>query len=710
MTVKQTTSLLYGVVAALLLLCLLDMPYGYYTLVRIIAVIAFGFFAYIAKLNGNEVRAIVFIVLAILFQPIIKFPLGRELWNIVDVCVAVYLIVLLFSHKDSRNADGNIQKKNHSRDVMLAVGLLLCLGGVTGYAQNGEKIVILWDVTGSLLPKQDGQKDLDGSKIPYYSEGNGMFKPLKEAIIDCIEYVEEDPGNEITIITFNDNIRDIYTQKASAEGKELLVDFVRKYKYQRHKYTNIVDPVQKFYSLLGRDKINYMFLFTDGDNDDPATKASFISTLDSWTNKTLERNAYGFYVLVHPDADKPAIRKSVESQDNFWMVKDAKVRIKICSFPASLKYNIRDEKGPKTISIKGKYANAAGDVQLVTNDEYYDIFCSDLAINDGKLSFEVKPKPGIQAPENHTVVLTPQLSGADPYTFVGPKAICLSVSNLPERSLNLTIEDNDFGKATYHDKFLFSKEATKPVTSTIHVEFSEQAKKEHSSALMKVYLIDKKTEEKVTASSQHLKISINGEESDTFRLSPDMSNPTIQIYGQEDTKNGSYYGRIELIPYSLDYYSINGTQEVYKWKMSFRNKWNPLKLGLAWLLGILLAAFLLWMIVLKPLFYPRFGSIQKTFNIPGMAPLIIRFKGARMVVVASSHKKKQSAWNRFWTGKIIYKTHPAFDSPITFKPSNRRRILARVQAGTYMISPNPMPGIGSATITDIKKNLKINVN
>ena len=138
--------------------------------------------------------------------------------------------------------------------------------------------------------------------------------------------------------------------------------------------------------------------------------------------------------------------------------------------------------------------------------------------------------------------------------------------------------------------------------------------------------------------------------------------------------------------------------------------WHPMKVFFTWLIGILVTAFLLWILFLKSIFYPRFGSIQKTFNIPGMAPLIIRFKGARMVVIAASHQKKQSWWNRLWTGKILYKTHPSFVSPITFKPRRGHKVLAKVQAGTYQILPNPMPGIGVATIIDINKNMKINVN
>lgn len=579
-------------------------------------------------------------------------------------------------------------------------------------AQSNEHIVILWDVTGSLLPQTAGSKDYNGSKIPTYSQGNGMWMSLKKAVIDCIDYAEEDPANEITIVTFHDEIRDVFSQNASASGKEALIDFVKNYTYKSHKHTNIVDPIKKFYTLLGGDKIKYMFLFTDGENDQPATRDLLLPTLNDWTKKTMGHNAYGFYVLVHPDADKPGIRTAIDSQDNFWVVNDAKVRIKICSFPSSIKYNLRDEKGPKTVSIKGKYAGADGEVQLRTDDEYYDILCSDVEINNGRLDIQVKPKSGVTPPENHTVILTPEISKADQYTFVGPKEIKLAVSNLPQRSLNVFIEDKDFGDASYYDSFLISKASNKPAESTLDINFSEQAKKEGSYAAMKIYFVDKKGEEKLSPASQNLTIFINGDElkGDSVRLTPEMSDMTISILGQPITKKGSYYGRIELVPSNLDDCSINGAPEVFKWKFSFDHKWNPLKVGLAWLLAIILSAFLLWMIVLKPIFYPRFGSIQKTFNVPGMAPLIIRFKGARMVVVSASPQRKQSGWNRFWTGKIVYKTHPAFISPIVFKPSRGRRVLARVQAGSYQIIPNPMPGVGSATINDIKNNRKISVN
>ena len=83
--------------AVLMLLCLAPMPYGYYQLVRIVAMIAFAIMAYQYYVKENVPLAITFCGLALLFQPFIKVALGRTLWNVVDVIVAVLLIVLAFS-------------------------------------------------------------------------------------------------------------------------------------------------------------------------------------------------------------------------------------------------------------------------------------------------------------------------------------------------------------------------------------------------------------------------------------------------------------------------------------------------------------------------------------------------------------------------------------------------------------------------------------
>ncbi|MCO5287297.1 MAG: hypothetical protein M9898_12870 [Chitinophagaceae bacterium] len=80
----------------LLLLCLAEMPYGYYQLVRFIALVCFAILAYQANERGSQTEMIIYAALALLFQPIFKIPLGRFIWNTVDVIVAIGLLSSIF--------------------------------------------------------------------------------------------------------------------------------------------------------------------------------------------------------------------------------------------------------------------------------------------------------------------------------------------------------------------------------------------------------------------------------------------------------------------------------------------------------------------------------------------------------------------------------------------------------------------------------------
>ena len=82
-----------------MLLCLAPMPYGYFQLVRFVAMVAFGVMAYQYYACHKTIAATVFCVLALLFQPIYKIALGRWTWNVIDVMVAVLLVGLFVLEK-----------------------------------------------------------------------------------------------------------------------------------------------------------------------------------------------------------------------------------------------------------------------------------------------------------------------------------------------------------------------------------------------------------------------------------------------------------------------------------------------------------------------------------------------------------------------------------------------------------------------------------
>jgi hypothetical protein len=85
--------------AVLFFLCLLDMPYGFYQLVRFVALIGFGILAYKANEDSKNTKVIMYGSLALLFQPFFKIALGREIWNMIDVIVGIGLIASLFINR-----------------------------------------------------------------------------------------------------------------------------------------------------------------------------------------------------------------------------------------------------------------------------------------------------------------------------------------------------------------------------------------------------------------------------------------------------------------------------------------------------------------------------------------------------------------------------------------------------------------------------------
>lgn len=82
--------------AILFFICMADMPYGFYQIVRFVALLGFSVLAYNASGFKNKTEMIIYICLAILFQPFVKISLGKEIWKVVDAVVGAGLLISIF--------------------------------------------------------------------------------------------------------------------------------------------------------------------------------------------------------------------------------------------------------------------------------------------------------------------------------------------------------------------------------------------------------------------------------------------------------------------------------------------------------------------------------------------------------------------------------------------------------------------------------------
>ncbi len=76
--------------------CLLPMEYEYFQFIRIVGMISFGVLAFDAYSKKEKYWLIIWLLSAIAINPIIKIPLGRFYWNIVDVIWSLLLLISIF--------------------------------------------------------------------------------------------------------------------------------------------------------------------------------------------------------------------------------------------------------------------------------------------------------------------------------------------------------------------------------------------------------------------------------------------------------------------------------------------------------------------------------------------------------------------------------------------------------------------------------------
>ena len=84
---------LYFVVpAAMALLALMDMPYGYYQLLRLVVAVSAAFLAVAAWQRASHAAVIAFALLALIYNPIAPLHLKREIWEWVNIGTAAVFL------------------------------------------------------------------------------------------------------------------------------------------------------------------------------------------------------------------------------------------------------------------------------------------------------------------------------------------------------------------------------------------------------------------------------------------------------------------------------------------------------------------------------------------------------------------------------------------------------------------------------------------
>ncbi|MPY08939.1 DUF6804 family protein [Moraxella catarrhalis] len=75
-----------------LVLAVLPLSYSYYTLLRLIAFGVFGWAAYISFVRHEKILPWIFIVLALVYNPIIQVYFPNEIWIVINLLSVAFLV------------------------------------------------------------------------------------------------------------------------------------------------------------------------------------------------------------------------------------------------------------------------------------------------------------------------------------------------------------------------------------------------------------------------------------------------------------------------------------------------------------------------------------------------------------------------------------------------------------------------------------------
>lgn len=265
------------------------------------------------------------------------------------------------------------------------------------------------------------------------------------------------------------------------------------------------------------------------------------------------------------------------------------------------------------------------------------------------------------------------------------------------------------GECTYYPSFLWSDADTCGVTKHLLLDFNKDAKDDEDT-FVEMAFVDK---EGNSIPDDVLEITIDGVviKDNTFKVYSNETEKEVKFRYLPKAESGNHQGYIKLLSYKLDRCEdkeLNGTPtEVMRWDLSFNKCMNPLAKVLMWICILILALLLVWLLILRPVLYPRFKSIKKGIYFKDCPPITINFKGARLVIL-DSRPHKQSNWDKIFKGKIIYKLHPVLLTKITMKP-HRRGVMVVTDTSKYIVSPNPMPRTGSAIMNDLINRTNIEI-
>ena len=272
----------------------------------------------------------------------------------------------------------------------------------------------------------------------YSMKQNELWDTVRANLKKAIDGVK-DESTELIVIPFADNasaspVLNPMIYQATNQGKKELKDKIDALPMNRNTMTYHYVPIEDFYkNRVAPGKITYMFLMTDGKDEDEARR-TVNDLLPQWGDRYGNENVYGFYVMLHKDAKDDEISKVVDEQDHLWKVETADVNINLIRLQPPTEYNPTND-DYFYLAIDGNVADKEFKASF-PSDCPYQVKKVEVVENDRFLKVWVT-KPNTKESATHNLNVT--MNNGGKFDFLVTDNVDIKCEFKPERSLKISV-------------------------------------------------------------------------------------------------------------------------------------------------------------------------------------------------------------------------------------------------------------------------------
>lgn len=491
------------------------------------------------------------------------------------------------------------------------------------------------------------------------------------------------PQTMVTIIPFQGSVYD------KSVRHQLKKDFdwakfekeVTPYTEQRTG-TNICQAWDRALTYIDTNKDNYIYLLTDGrDNKNPRPDGtdSVCRRIREWCGTMA--HTQGYYVALSDEAIDERIRRVVEECPH--MVSTSDIEKPFGTFDKTeMWYNTLD---PHDVvlpfSAEGEFRTT-----LVSDTPGVDLELEGGLISNGRAKVHIQTSEQIKdMPEEFTVMVK---ASSQQIEILNPE-LTLHVRNIPERSLQLPVEQIDLGEAEWYDKFWW-KDA-KPM-DTLCVDLAPQfnASAIKSGSSVRLQFTETTTDDNGHPLGLQSELLVNGKPCSDGMIDVVAGKPlSLALVPRTDSREGKHYYALRVVEGSRHNLETINQESPADYELTLRSAYdvdtNPLKVLVIVLSLIVLGLLSLWMLVLKPLCFRGLKIFSVTVSDPYFSSIPVH---NALYVVFTSRPRKQGLMERIFMGRVIYEVNPIWEHEWTLRPSGRS---ATIMASAHSVDPLDYP-------------------